>query len=68
MQKGFDIRKTPATEIDRMIEDRITGGAAKLSCFDGEFYTGLFVLPKSTKEALRKEDRIITEDAPLVIP
>jgi len=68
MKKDIDIRKTAASDIDKLVEQRITGGSTALGCFDGEWYSGLFVLPKATRAAIRNEQRIITEDAPLVIP
>jgi len=39
-----------------------------LKFLDGVSYKGLFLLPKGLREAIKNEDRIITEDTPLVIP
>jgi len=40
----------------------------ELKFLDGISYEGLFKLPKCTREEMQKENRIITEDQPFVIP
>ncbi len=51
-------------EIDRRLADR---GCASLRFYDGVTHNGLFALPKHVRTTLENEQRIITEDDPLVV-
>lgn len=44
------------------------GPLNELKFLDGPMYKALFILPKCIKATLATEDRVITEEAPLVIP
>ena len=51
-------------EVDRRLADR---GCALLRFYDGVTHNGLFALPKHVRTTLENEQRIITEDDPLVV-
>ena len=51
-------------EVDRRLADR---GCASLRFYDGVTHNGLFALPKHVRTTLENEQRIITEDDPLVV-
>lgn len=51
-------------EIDRRLADR---GCASLRFYDGVTHNGLFALPKHVRTTLENEQRVITEDDPLVV-
>ena len=51
-------------EVDRRLADR---GCALLRFYDGVTHNGLFALPKHVRTTLENEQRIITENDPLVV-
>lgn len=51
-------------EVDRRLADR---GCASLRFYDGVTHNGLFALPKHVRTTLENEQRVITEDDPLVV-
>ena len=51
-------------EVDRRLADR---GCALFRFYDGVTHNGLFALPKHVRTTLENEQRIITEDDPLVV-
>jgi spermidine synthase len=57
-----DPRMLSIEEVDRRIEQRITG---KLRFYDGITHNGMFSLPKYLREQIAGNDRIITIDRPL---
>lgn len=68
---GFNLASTgpnplalDPSEIDRRLAER---GLARLRFYDGVTHGGLFALPKHVRTALSDEQRIITEDDPLVV-
>ncbi len=68
---GFNLASTgpnplalDPSEIDRRLAER---GLAHLRFYDGVTHGGLFALPKHVRTALEEEQRIITEDDPLVV-
>jgi len=63
--------KSPHFNPAKVKKDEVNRRLARfneLKFLDGVSYKGLFLLPKGLREAMEKEDRIITEDTPLVIP
>jgi len=64
--KDFDPTTLTTEEVDKRLAK--LKDAHELKFLDGISYKGLFILPKSMREGMIKEDRIITEDTPLVIP
>jgi spermidine synthase len=61
---GPDPAALPADEVDRRIAQRV---GHPLRLVDGAAYTGLFSLPKYLREAIERERRVITREAPLFV-
>jgi spermidine synthase len=61
---GPDPCKIDSAEVDRRIAQRTN---ASLGFYDGIVHEGMLRLPKYLREALRKEDRMITEDTPFFV-
>lgn len=64
--KDFNPFKLTEQEVDQRLARLLDGDELKF--LDGSVYRTLFTLPKCIRQTLSTEDRIITEDAPLVIP
>jgi spermidine synthase len=54
-----------AEEVDRRIAARIN---KPLRFYDGHTHQGLFFIPKYLRDAMAREERVITEDSPVFIP
>ena len=52
-------------KIDKLIEDRIIGGADSFSFYDGETHLNLMSLSKISRNALEKDVRVMTIDNPV---
>jgi len=68
MSSSFNPTRLSEEEVDARLGRLNTVTAGQLKFLDGISYQGLFVLPKGVREAMKNEDRIITEDNTLVIP
>lgn len=55
----------PSGLVDKLLSQDITGGADALRHYDGTCHLRLFSLPKATRSALAKDDRIMTKDNPI---
>jgi len=62
--KGADPRGQSAEAVDRLISTQIAG---ELGYWDGQTHAHAFALPKHVRDALEKQDRIITDKHPLII-
>ena len=61
---GPDPKQFSSEEIDRRLKDR---GCNGLLFYDGELHEGIFTLSKYTRNALKAEKRIITDENPLFV-
>lgn len=52
-------------EVDRRLRERVAGESR---FYDGQTHASMFSLPKYLREALAREDRLITQEAPLFVP
>ena len=66
MNSEYNPTSLKKEDVDRKLAMLTDGGDLKF--LDGISYKGLFVLPKLIRASMQKEDRIITENTPLVIP
>ena len=64
---GADIVNISAEELDKKIEERITGGGSVLQFYDGITHVGIFNLPKYIRKFIAEETLVITEDSPAYI-
>ena len=62
--KGADPRGQSAEAVDRLISTQIAG---ELGYWDGQTHAHAFALPKHVRDALEKQDRVITDKHPLII-
>jgi len=62
--KGADPRGQSAEAVDRLISTHIAG---ELGYWDGQTHAHAFALPKHVRDALEKQDRVITDKHPLII-
>lgn len=51
--------------VGRLVDEGVTGGGAALRYYDGESHLKMFALTKPLRQALEKDDRIITKDNPI---
>jgi spermidine synthase len=58
----MDPRRVPPSQVDAAIAARVP---APLSYYDGETHAGMFCLPKHIRAYMKREDRIIEDNAPL---
>jgi len=63
----IDVKSVDPDEIDNKIAERIEGGAAALTFYDGETHRGIYSVPKYVRVGFEKEQRIITEQTPLFV-
>lgn len=63
--KGADPRQQSAAAVDRLIAQRLQ--AADLGYWDGAAHLHSFNLPKFIRQAIEKNDRVITDANPLVV-
>ena len=63
--KGTDPRKQSAEEIDRIITARMD--PKSLGYWDGQAHLHSFSLPKFIREAIVRNDRVITDSNPLIV-
>ena len=61
---GRDPASMEAPEVDRLIDERITG---QLRHYDGTTHEGMFALPKYLRKAMAAETRVITKANPLFV-
>jgi len=67
-RRDYDVLGFSEEEMERRLQQRLVS-AEVLKYYDAQLHKGgLFSLPKCIREALKQEDRIITEEEPLVIP
>ncbi len=59
---SMDPRRVPPSQVDAAIAARVP---APLSYYDGETHAGMFCLPKHIRAYMKREDRIIEDNAPL---
>jgi len=59
------IMSMPIRSFDKVIEERILGGAAKLRFLDGVSWHGAIGLPKEIRQQCAEEDRIMTIEKPV---
>jgi spermidine synthase len=62
--KGIDPRQQSAETVDRLIAARIRG---TLGYWDGSAHLHSFNLPKFIRQAIARQDRIITDKNPLIV-
>ena len=62
--KGTDPRQQSPETIDRLVAERIRG---PLGYWDGITHAHSFSLPKFIREAIARQDRIITDKHPLIV-
>jgi spermidine synthase len=55
----------PSGLVDELLSQDITGGTDALRHYDGTCHLRLFSLPKATRSALAKDDRIMTKGNPI---
>ncbi|HLF49109.1 MAG TPA: polyamine aminopropyltransferase [Methylomirabilota bacterium] len=63
--KGIDPRKQTAAEVDTLIAERMD--PKRLGYWDGQAHLHSFNLPKFLREAVAKNDRVITDANPLIV-
>ncbi len=63
--KGIDPRKQTAAEVDKLIAERMD--PKRLGYWDGQAHLHSFNLPKFLREAIAKNDRVITDANPLIV-
>ncbi len=63
--KGIDPRKQTAAEVDTRIAERMD--PKRLGYWDGQAHLHSFNLPKFLREAIAKNDRVITDANPLIV-
>jgi spermidine synthase len=63
--KGDDPRRQGASDIDRLIADRLN--PADLGYWDGQAHLHSFNLPKFLRRAVESNDRVITDSNPLIV-
>jgi len=66
MSEEFNPTRSKKNEVIEKLS-KIKGGN-ELKFLDGLSYKSIFLFPKSLREMLKKETRIITEETPLIIP
>ncbi len=62
--KGADPRSLSPGTVNALIADRITG---ELLYWDGQTHQHAFALPKFIRRALESQERVITDDHPLIV-
>jgi spermidine synthase len=62
--RGVDPRRQAAEAIDRLIAERIQG---PLEYWDGQTHLHAFALPKFIREAIERQDLVITDKNPLIV-
>ncbi len=62
--RGVDPRGQNAEQVDRLISTRLAGA---LGYWDGQTHAHAFSLPKHIRQALDKQDRVITDKHPLIV-